>query len=334
MENIDPRSRAILLAAASVALISGCAFQAPEVVEIREPGKYAYSSPAQPVRPEASRLWEFAALSANAYDSEWTPSGIGPRKRVRGVASAGAQAVRECETGEGPIPMPDWVRWSGFPTPDAIKEAEGVGLFFEVWEKNTVAPPIIAVVFRGTDGKSWLDWMSNLRWMVKWITGKEDQYDIVRKTIRREIVAELEKRLPEWTATGKVAMIVATGHSLGGGLAQHLAYSLTDDHTPTGIPPISAAYAFDPSPVTGWYSVPNAQRLRNAKDLKTSRAFEHGEFLAYVRLLFSYVYPPSAAAPEVTEIRFNFNPSWNPLSEHGMRPLACHLRYEASKPGA
>ena len=68
-----------------------------------------------------------------------------------------------------------------------------------------------------------------------------------------------------------------------------------------------------------------AIREKNAIGLNTDRVFEHGEILAYIRLVISYVMPPSAINPAITEIRYNFNESFNPFSSHSMRDLACDL---------
>jgi hypothetical protein len=75
----------------------------------------------------------------------------------------------------------------------------------------------------------------------------------------------------------------------------------------------------------GWTSVTKEVREANAIGLKIDRIFEHGEALAYIRLLLSYVNPPPAINPSVTEIRYNFVPTINPFSSHSMRQLACDL---------
>ncbi len=71
--------------------------------------------------------------------------------------------------------------------------------------------------------------------------------------------------------------------------------------------------------------VPSALRSANVRGLEIDRVFEHGEILAYIRLLLSYVNPPSADNPGVREIRFNFVQSLNPVRSHSMRFLACAL---------
>jgi len=216
--------------------------------------------------------------------------------------------------------------WDSFPSSDLIQEALRVGLFVEVWEKQS-SPAMIAVVFRGTEFTSWKDWVSNLRWFLRFVPFHEDQYTVVSKRVGQEFVDRLVQRRPDLRGDGtKTVRIVAAGHSLGGGLAQHLSYSMpltSSDGTPA--PRVSNVYAFDPSPVTGWFSVASELRTTNAARLWIDRVFEHGEILAYIRLLLSYANPPSAAHPSVQEIRYNFVQSANPFSSHSMRLLACAL---------
>ena len=306
-------------------MAAGCAFQSPNDVLIREPGVRTYS-PAQPVQAQARRLVDYAVLSANVYFTDWGTEASKVKHPGQGpTGSASDPAVMECENGDKPIDLKDWKRWDDFPSSALRAEADTFGLYFEVWQNKSLNPPIVAMIFRGTQFDSWLDWQANLRWLVKWIPGWKDQYWVVRNQVRDKFrKALLENRSKEGPAWRPV--VVTTGHSLGGGLAQQLAYSLLDDGEPSEVRGVSEVFAFDPSPVTGWYSVPEGQRIRNAKGLSITRAFEHGEVLAYLRLLFSYAYPPSAQDPAIWEVRFNFNESWNPFSSHGMRALACHLQ--------
>ena len=116
-----------------------------------------------------------------------------------------------------------------------------------------------------------------------------------------------------------------SGHLLGGGLAQHFAYSLPSKQTGNQRPiQVSKVYTFDPSPVTGWFTA-GPRKFDNVKGLHIDRAFEHGEVLAYLRLLISYMYPPSALSPSVREIRFNVVETINPLKNHSMQLLAVAL---------
>jgi pimeloyl-ACP methyl ester carboxylesterase len=304
--------------------------QASDRVFIREPGKRAYRPPAD-VSESAKALWEYAVLSENAYYGAWKRQRPAPPEQEAQVlelpeATPEAYASR-CVPGRvGPIPLPGWTMWENFPSRGLLGEARRVGLYVEVWEKRT-SPAVIAIVFRGTEFNSVKDWISNLRWFLWFVPWLEDQYTVVSRRVGREFVDRLAERRPEIPRDGaKAFRVVAAGHSLGGGLAQHVAYSMPlTSSAGAPVPRVSRVYAFDPSPVTGWSSVARELRRANAAGLRVDRVFEHGEILAYVRLLLGYVTPPSAANPSVREIRYNFVQSANPFSSHSMRLLACAL---------
>jgi pimeloyl-ACP methyl ester carboxylesterase len=150
---------------------------------------------------------------------------------------------------------------------------------------------------------------------------------------RRELVRRIQSG-----ETESDAVVTATGHSLGGGLAQHFAYSYRVPGDPDvtvarDFPRISTMTVFDPSPVTGWTSLPWKTRGRNAEGLTIDRVFEHGEVLSYVRLLTSLASPPSERDPAIREIRFNFDPSVNFIENHSMNILADGLQKAASGQG-
>lgn len=117
---------------------------------------------------------------------------------------------------------------------------------------------------------------------------------------------------------------VATGHSLGGGLVQYFAYAFKQEPTESRGPKVSEVFAFDPSPVTGWFSVPDPPRSYNAEDLVVNRVFEHGEVLSYIRLLTSR-FAVSSKNPAIWEYRYNFDTDANIIGNHSMRRLACGL---------
>ena len=50
------------------------------------------------------------------------------------------------------------------------------------------------------------------------------------------------------------------------------------------------------------------------------RIYEHGELLAYVRLMMKLIFPISHANPQIMEARFNFVGK-NPISQHNMKKL-------------
>ena len=178
--------------------------------------------------------------------------------------------------------------------------------------------------------------MSNFRWfswLLRFLPTYKDQYTVVAQDTGKEVLENLKTRIENGRDRYKNVRIITTGHSLGGGLAQHLAYSLPEIQSSDGtlIPRVSNVYAFDPSPVTGWYSVKSDLRTENAKGLKIDRIFEHGEILSYIRLLLSYFNPPPPSDPAVREIRYNFVQSINPFSSHSMRLIACELRYASGE---
>ena len=296
--------------------------QDPSSVLIRDPGNRTYNTPASKVPGTAKEEWQYAVMSENVYVGTWDKLVAAAPDLPKTIP---AEYVKSCEDKEREtrIPLEGWERWANFPSSNLIEKARDYGLYFEVWEKQS-SPRVIAVVFRGTD--NWPDWFSNLRWLLwflRFIPFYEDQYHVVSREVGEEFVARLLAPCPGIKSDDPGSLsIVAAGHSLGGGLAQHFAYSLPRKD---GVPRVSKVYAFDPSPVTGWSSVDAGLRTTNAEGLETDRIFEHGEILAYVRLLLSYVYPPPAKNPSVREIRYNFDPSINPFKSHSMRLLACKL---------
>jgi hypothetical protein len=211
-------------------LVGGCAsfHQASDQALVREPGNRTYSPPAD-VSESARTLWEYAVLSENVYIGEWKKQRAAPPKqaaRILKLPEATPHAYSDSCAPERtePLPLPAWKMWDEFPSRDLIQEALRVGLFVEVWEKHSV-PAVIAVVFRGTEFTSWKDWVSNLRWFLRFLPFHRDQYTVVAQRVGRELVDRLAKRNPNIkSADSQQVRIVATGHSLGGGLAQHLAY--------------------------------------------------------------------------------------------------------------
>lgn len=178
------------------------------------------------------------------------------------ILSAGIYSREEKMSGAKTLPQTHF-QWELFEEFEPPKFPRGVfvigGLGLEVW---TTQPsengPIAALIFRGTRFTKFADWYSNLRWVTKFIPGVWDQY--------RETQARVPAIMTALNAKfGNGLKIFAAGHSLGGGLAQHAGYSAYG---------ISDVYAFNPSPVTGFYSIEAHVREKIVKNLRVLRMYE------------------------------------------------------------
>jgi hypothetical protein len=209
-----------------------------------------------------------------------------------------------------------WRQWEDIP---AVSQPEDwryeiEGLSYEIWEKEDANQVIVALVFRGTDDAA--DWWTNLRWVTRYMPFVRDQYMQVQ-SLTPLLVNKIQER-----HQGRNIRIVTTGHSLGGGLAHQAAY-ISDC--------IKEVFAFDPSPVTGFYSVPDPPRSENARGIVVQRVYERGEILASFRHAVRWFNPLSTKDPEIIEIRFNL--SRGPaIDQHNMRRLAYKLKEKAAEP--
>lgn len=165
------------------------------------------------------------------------------------------------------------------------------GLGVQIWVRQGAVCSEAVVAFRGTDRKSSDDWISNLRWLLRFLP-LYDHYEQVQD-YAAEFVKAIER--DACFVEGRT-QIISVGHSLGGGLAQQAAYM---DRK------IRHVYAFDPSIVTG-SSDTRVQQVwgQNVPGLKIERVYEHGEFLGYLRFLQRHLLPPPACNPQIRSIRF------------------------------
>lgn len=213
--------------------------------------------------------------------------------------------------GTGVATPPGWAKSAN---PQDTVDDRASGLYFEVWEKTAGSVAEVAVVFRGTSEPK--DWWSNARFITRYVPIGWDQYDQVRRLIAG-VVDRAKAR------HGQRLRMVTVGHSLGGGLAQQAAYA----H-----PGIKQVFAFDSSPLTGYQSVPVAERAINQRGIRIDRVYEKGEILAYVRgFLREWKLPLSVKDPEIVEVRFNFSRGKS-VQQHSMIQLALDLA-AAAAPG-
>ncbi len=317
--------RRVLLLFGAIGL-SGCAawWQTENTVLVRQATDSHYEPERSPI-DTAQRHYPYAVLSANVYE------------RTHGdfVAASALNELQhpECDKVKWPVGMPGWHRWPNFPSEADQVTLHAANMHVEVWESLEPSPQVV-MVFEGTVATSLDHWKSNLRWLLRFLPGHEDHYTLASRLIAKSFHGALMagerpyKYDPQTRsmvmADGRPVRLYATGHSLGGGLAQQFAYAFYQaDSPPQGIK-VDAVYAFDPSPVTGWFSTPEALRDYNAKGLKVERVFEHGEILAYLRLFTSNLVL-SEENPAVSVYRYNFRKRANVVESHSMKELACEL---------
>ena len=141
------------------------------------------------------------------------------------------------------------------------------GLMFHVWQRKVGAQSHVAIAFRGTSGRGdW--WYGNLWWLTRFFI-PDNQLTRARKHVER-IVKHFEQ---EARAKGEdPPRFVATGHSLGGSLAQHALYAFPNQ--------VEQAIVFDPSSVTGFVDVSQENRI-NACSCRRELAPEARVFRVY-----------------------------------------------------
>jgi hypothetical protein len=321
----------LALVAGLASLLPSCASfdQTPETALVRQPGKRIYGPPV-PIEQEAKKHWEFALLSQSAYaqaakDKEG-PASPAPGSAVAAPprdAATGADVMGDCRSSAKTLLLKaGWQRWSDFPDAELAEAVRKAQLRFEVWERRE--PAAVVIVFGGALFTSRDDWLANLRWFIPWHI---DAYTQVVERLGPAFVRRYAERLMDPAAQHlRAAPLYAAGHSLGGSLAQQFAYALPQSSV---VPRVRAVYAFDPSPVSGYFSVDPSRRDENQRHLAIDRIFERGELWAALRPLINFVVPPSAEHPTIRTVRYQLFYALNPIAGHAMGKLACRL-YEAS----
>jgi hypothetical protein len=277
--------------------------QKRDEVVTRLPGKRLLGSP-EPIWTLGYEHLPFAVLSQAVYGRSPSPK---------------ENDDRTCLNPDAILQEMGWSRWEHFPRPDLQQRFASVHLRAEVWSNRTDRRVVVA--FAGTMFTNFQDWKANLRWF---IPHHNDQYTEVVQTLGNEFAQEYLRlqQLPEWSFL-KNAHIFSTGHSLGGGLAQQFAYSLP---TAANVPSVEHVYAFDPSPVTGFYSVKKELRNRNKEKLSIDRIYERHEALSMIRSFENLVYPPTSKEPSIREVRYNLFPTLDPIAGHSIASFTCNLK--------
>jgi pimeloyl-ACP methyl ester carboxylesterase len=289
-----------IAAALALTLLSGCAGlhldQDQGQVIQRTEGEDNYDQK-QEAGPVAARVLPYALLAEQSYDSQVYLT----RSATRRATACAADGPKDCDARADDRRAARWLDewrtvWScsgadecGVQTAgQGERVADGLGV--QIWVRKGVRCPEAVIAFRGTVGGNKGDWESNFHWILRAFP-IYDQYEQVRDHVG-DFVGRIEG--DKCYRAGETE-IIAVGHSLGGGLAQLAAYS--DSR-------IRRVYAFDPSMVTGFYSVNPPNRDRNVQGLGIERVYELGEVLAYGRLIMLHYIPLSPCNPRVVSVRF------------------------------
>ncbi len=238
---------------------------------------------------------------------------------------AQATATGNCLDADASLNQLGWRRWPDFGGSRLQEQINKVHLRAEVWSHDESKQVVVA--FAGTVFTNKKDWEANLRWF---LPKHQDEYTVIVKTFGQAFIDAFVDSANKAGWRPSEVRLFSTGHSLGGGLAQEFAYSLPIDER---VPRVKKVYAFDPSPVTGYYSVKKLLRERNSNNLSTDRIYERGEILAIVRSITNYIFPPSAENPTIRQIRYSLFPTHNPIAGHSIAELACKLSQQLNESG-
>jgi pimeloyl-ACP methyl ester carboxylesterase len=289
-----------IAAAIALPLLSDCAGlhldQEPDQVIQRTEGEDNYAE-RQKAGPVAARVLPYALLAEQSYDSQVYLT----RAATRRVTACAADDPKDCAARVDDQRAARWLDewryvWSCSGSDECGVRATGQsdrvadGLGVQIWARKGVRCPEAVIAFRGTVGGNRGDWESNFHWILRAFP-IYDQYEQVRDHVG-DFISHIEQDKCYHEGATK---IIAVGHSLGGGLAQLAAYS---DRR------IRRVYAFDPSMVTGFYSVDPPNRDRNVQGVGIERVYEFGEVLAYGRLIMLHTIPLSPCNPRVVSVRF------------------------------
>ena len=178
---------------------------------------------------------------------------------------------------------------------------------------STNAPTEIVFAFRGTT--SLADWWCGNIWDCQY--PKADQYVL-------DMLTKIRAKYPNiFGLDGRPTVpVVATGHSLGGGLAQHIAYCFDDFHI--------AAVVFNTSPRSHKrdcqrpdHRAPSAEQIDSVRRSRITRIHQHHEILSPLRALVS--------SPDYQDTRYYFSHGgW--FSRHSITALSMGLTKLAACP--
>jgi hypothetical protein len=190
------------------------------------------------------------------------------------------------------------------------------GLYYETyvhtWADRT-RPDMAVIAIRGTENWNFADAAKDWSTNFAAVLGVEpSEYKLARKKIGA-VIESLVRRYPR-------IRIYTTGHSLGGGIAQQMAYASKD---------VEAAFAFNSSPVTNWSAMVEQDLVRKA-DPTIYRIYHHNEFLGHVRNITTRFNTRRFGR---SDYEFFFQTE-QLVKAHEMGILACHLAARMRGSGA
>ena len=93
---------------------------------------------------------------------------------------------------------------------------DNAGLAFRVYHRDDPDRLTVLTVLRGTENLDAADWLANFSWLIAWLP-VDTQYDEAR------LVYQATRKQAYEAAKGRKVSFITAGHSLGGGIAKHLA---------------------------------------------------------------------------------------------------------------
>lgn len=226
----------------------------------------------------ANRFLPFAAMSSLAYVEN-----LDCEKKTPNITSDDREKFEKILSDRG---------WEEVTNVEGLSACEDdTGLYYRVWKKESDEKIQVVTSLRGTNEiKDWL--YGNLHWITQYLP-IEDQYSTTRKIMQKVFAHFVESDQP--------IQFFTTGHSLGGGLAQHILYSY-----PTKI---TQAIAFDPSSATGYVKQPIENQLASCEcdssdlngEARIYRIYDAYEILANMRIFHKIFFNPER---HIQEIRF------------------------------
>jgi len=199
-----------------------------------------------------------------------------------------------------------WSRWAH---KDGCVFDDGLALEVYLHAGSKGVPDKAVIAYRGTEhfsfGAAMEDWRANVAAAFRL---EPRQYRLAQR--------HLDSAIPELLRLNHEIQIYATGHSLGGGLAQQAGY-YSDK--------VLEVFAFDPSPVTNWMALEKRERIANP-DPVIYRIYHRNEALAYLRNVTSKF---NSRRFGRHDFEFYFQDVkegvGGAVASHEMGILACHL---------